>query len=308
MKFIASILMALSLSLLMHVSLKSQTNFDAQSAALLQINNIYKRDSDSPDSRLAELKAIEATAIERKWQDVILQIKILQAQLLVDKRDYVDAQTTIDFINENYESVLDGNEKVRVDLVKLRLSDNVKSIDSIKAIQGELLSVIDGLDDKTLKSTVYQKIGESFFRSQEHCEAIKHLSQAYDISKQQNNTLGMIRQLNSLASVYTAQKDYEIAVRYYLLAYEQVQSTNNDYLRSIIEYNIGYNLYSDGKPQEAKSYYFKAIRSGEKANFEVIGMYSRQQLGVLMLDNGEWQEAIALNTEAYEFFKKMATI
>ncbi|WP_371196303.1 diguanylate cyclase [Glaciecola sp. SC05] len=270
-----------------------------------KISELYHRDTNSPSSKLTTTKELEVLARNNNWQNALLKLKILEAQLQVEMRDLPTAEKIIDELERTSDRSLELENKVKIQLIRLKIFDNSKSINDIERLHEELLASVDILASEDLQSRVYQHVGDSHTRLEEYGAAIRYLSSAYNISKNIDDVRGMANQLNSLAAIYTIEKDYKTAIRYYTLAYEQVQKLNSAHFRSIIEYNIGYNQYREGNFEEAEIYYLRAIASGKEANFEAIGVYARQQIGVLKLQSQEWEETIELNQLAFDFYEKV---
>ncbi|MCE2595960.1 GGDEF domain-containing protein [Motilimonas cestriensis] len=211
-----------------------------------------------------------------------------QSQIYLDKAKSLNSQ-----LNASHDSLRINNIQAALFAMEGRLKEAMElaiaSLALSKTFDDELLQ------GDTLLNYAYIMQLESQF-----AEAIERLYEAQVIFERMNNKMRIMTTYSHLAIIYSKLKNDRKAIEYYQHAAELAEELGDDFGLSIFYYNLG-TAFSGLEDWPQTVYYFSKARELSVVLEDNAGIaLSTAQLGRVMMNNSQYQDALPLLIEANE--------
>ena len=171
------------------------------------------------------------------------------------------------------------------------------AIDSALQYGGKAILESKKLGDSVLLAQVYSDVGAVYFRKGDFQNSKNHYQTAYKIRKARKDFNGVAKININLASIYTTQQQYKLAMQAYLEAINYFESVHNDPIVNTTKVNVGYIF------RELKNYP-KAIRYiGEAIAYEEKN-HLTNKLCISCLNIGNVYLEMKDTVQALQFYNK----
>lgn len=159
------------------------------------------------------------------------------------------------------------------------------------------------LKDSIGLSSVYNNLAIIYKELKDIPSAEKYYLKSIAITKRlRTDGLGMV--MNNLALLYTENRDLKEAKKLLKEALK-INKTQNDLRHTAQSYSIMAKAAMYGKEYAAaKKYYDTTLCVGSQTNFKLLVINAKQQLGIIALEQGEYNKADELLKTAREDFSK----
>lgn len=181
---------------------------------------------------------------------------------------------------------------------------NKKEYESALIKYKESLASFILISDSSRIAKCYNNIGNSQLFLGNNEEAIVAFYDAIEINKRLNNSTVLVGNYINLATYYKRQKDFDLALKYYLEAKDEVAKANDPTRLPMIYLGLGdilgEEIFENHNFDLAKSYYRKALNSYEERNDTARISTVYNNLGVLL------SQQLKLDSSLYYYTKSLA--
>lgn len=181
---------------------------------------------------------------------------------------------------------------------------NKKEYESALIKYKESLASFILISDSSRIAKCYNNIGNSQLFLGNNEEAIVAFYDAIEINKRLNNSTVLVGNYINLATYYKRQKDFDLALKYYLEAKDEVAKANDPTRLPMIYLGLGdilgEEIFEKHNFDLAKSYYRKALNSYEERNDTARISTVYNNLGVLL------SQQLKLDSSLYYYTKSLA--
>lgn len=134
------------------------------------------------------------------------------------------------------------------------------SIDSALVYGGKAIQESKKLGDSTLIAQVYSDVGAVYFRQGDFLKSKENYLIAYNIRKFRKDFNGLAKININLASIYTANQQYKIALKAYFEAIDYFEKTGNLPIVNETKANVGFVFFELKDYQKSIKYINEALK------------------------------------------------
>ena len=163
----------------------------------------------------------------------------------------------------------------------------------------EGLKIAEKMNDYELTTNFLRMIGVNYVRMKSYANASKSLNRAIDISKKNNDTIGLIYGYMSLGNSYKAQNEFKLASDSYEISLELAKITSNKRALAGNYNNMASNLSKQERNNEAINYYLKAILINKEVGNKLWESYNYNNLGNVYSDLANYQLSLKYQLMSY---------
>lgn len=223
------------------------------------------KDADSlcyinPDSSISLLEKIKKD-ISHTPEDVQMYYRLLciQAKDKADKMEAKKEKDNITAIADYYEKQGDKRLLPIAYYYAGRVYSELKEAPMALGYMQKAKDALKDGDNTELLSRVYSQMGYLFHYQEVYDESLKMFTAAYQINKNDNDTIGMIYDLRDISTAYEAKNEHNKALEYLQKAYRLANLYRNKYMIGTIEHYISSIYKIINKPDSAMKYAQKAF-------------------------------------------------
>ena len=179
-----------------------------------------------------------------------------------------------------------------------------KYVDAIKIWDKAIEQYTTNSDKKGI-ANIYSNQGAIYFAQGDDAKSLELHLKSFKMSEELNDTLRIVSALINVGGVYSNKKvTYDKALEYFIKAYHLSKIINDKSTIGASAVNIGETYFKLGNYKTALEYYFISKKAYE--NSEDLP-YTLNDIGKLYTIQKEFEKAIKIHNEAFDFSKKLDT-
>ncbi len=132
-------------------------------------------------------------------------------------------------------------------------------------------------------------------------ESCKYYLKALGVAREANDTSTLVAVYNNLGTLFTAAKDYAVAIDYYKKAQTVYDRLNDSVNRAIVYLNLGSIYINKGKMDSARSNFEKAIPIFRAKNNQTLLLASLAGFSFSLLKEQRYAEAMTYAEQALKY-------
>ncbi|HEU4472270.1 MAG TPA: tetratricopeptide repeat protein [Flavisolibacter sp.] len=153
--------------------------------------------------------------------------------------------------------------------------NNIPELDKSLNCVNQAFGIVSGMNDDTLKVSVYNSFGLIYQLKKERILALQNYLNALRIAEEEKDANMLRSCYSNLARFYGDMKDYDKAIDYYQRAMDQLplaKLENEKYVRVVDMYTMG-NLYMLKKDRNMSVFYYeRSIKMADSLNYPTLKM------------------------------------
>ena len=179
-----------------------------------------------------------------------------------------------------------------------------KYVDAIKIWDKAIEQYTTNSDKKGI-ANIYSNQGAIYFAQGDDAKSLELHLKSFKMSEELNDTLRIVSALINVGGVYSNKKvTYDKALEYFIKAYHLSKIINDKSTIGASAVNIGETYFKLGNYKTALEYYFISKKAYE--NSEDLP-YTLNDIGKIYTIQKEFEKAIKIHNEAFDFSKKLDT-
>ena len=179
-----------------------------------------------------------------------------------------------------------------------------KYVDAIKIWDKAIEQYTTNSDKKGI-ANIYSNQGAIYFAQGDDAKSLELHLKSFKMSEELNDTLRIVSALINVGGVYSNKKvTYDKALEYFIKAHDLSKIINDKSTIGASAVNIGETYFKLGNYKTALEYYFISKTAYE--NSEDLP-YTLNDIGKLYTIQKEFEKAIKIHNEAFDFSKKLDT-
>lgn len=222
------------------------------------------------------------------------------------KTEYDSALLAFDSALYYYKNISDIENKIakvydNQGIVYYLKGDNNNALDKFFKARDLCIEI----KDTNMLASSFYKIAAVYSEQENYVEAELNALKSYELLKNTEQFLEIVRILNILGITKRKQGNYQKSLEYYFQALEVLKNKPNPYTESSILGNIGIVYFEMNEYEKAKEYHIKAMNIAKENNLRNISASSLNNLGDVELKLGNTIKAEKYFRQSVEIYEQI---
>ena len=263
-----------------------------------RIQALQVANSIAPSRKIEELNSIISISNENQWLNNVIKASVLKAHIYAGLENINETQSIIDKILPLAKKLKFEPQVTRLELIEVSISVGKKPSPEIVRKRQAIIEKATKTDDKSLAAEIYMVVGQSEYANNRTTSALKHLKQAYQLSKQvdAHNITG--ETLNTLANIYIGLDDPDTALEYYSQCLELNKIVKSPLADSIIYFNMGKAYLANQQLNLAKKHFEQSLLKSIAIQDKLGAAWTQISLAELAVKENHLKDALKYLDEA----------
>jgi tetratricopeptide (TPR) repeat protein len=176
-----------------------------------------------------------------------------------------------------------------------------RATDSCRYYATEALKIIENGGKQSLKKVAYWYIGRSYFFDFDFEKTIDYMEKTEQITKNDNDTIGRIKALNTKGLAIRNLGDFEASISVFKSSLSLAEQVEHKSLILINAINLGASYKRIKNTDQAINYYGKALKLAEESNDSL-------HLGIIVTNFGNVYSSLEQNDLARSYYQRAMNI
>ena len=165
---------------------------------------------------------------------------------------------------------------------------------------GQALKIAEQIDYPNGIARAHRELGYSKGVKGNFKEAVAHHKKGISYSRELDDTVGIISQLNDIGTLYKKQTQYNTALEYFFRAMKLSEGNRLERAIASIAGNIGLVYFELENDKKAEEYYKRALRINQRLENRNGMSTNYNNLGLLHGDQGNYEQALKYHLRALD--------